>query len=117
MQKLRPYHQSPVRPLAVVCGQQAAETSFLSKQQKRTLSGTTSMKSTSCRTIPFCLAVNWGILIKTPSRWKRPKRPPKIHGMGSGGDTGSAGRHGGPISHLAVHPDAGGCAARRRWRV
>ena len=86
MQKLRPYHiealydtlsKTPVGSMWAASGETSRPSSRSAPSP-----APPSMKSTSCCTIPFCWRWSGASLLKAPSRWKRPKRPPKSAASG-----------------------------------
>ena len=118
MQKLRPYHIEALYDTLskTPCGQYVGgkRRDLSPKQQKRTLSGTTLHEVHQLLHNSFLLAVEWGILIKSPVPVEAPKKTTQEpQHLGSGGDAGSAGQHGGPHPASGGAPDAGGCAAGR----
>ena len=86
MQKLRPYHIEALYDTLskTPCGQYVGgkRRDLSPKQQKRTLSGTTLHEVHQLLHNSFLLAVEWGILIKSPVPVEAPKRPPKSAASG-----------------------------------
>ncbi len=118
MQKLRPYHIEALYDTLskTPCGQYVGgkRRDLSPKQQKRTLSGTTLHEVHQLLHNSFLLAVEWGILIKSPCPGGSPQKDhPRAQHLGGGGDASSAGQHGGPHPASGGAPDAGGCAAGR----
>ena len=119
MQKLRPYHIEALYDTLskTPCGQYVGgkRRDLSPKQQKRTLSGTTLHEVHQLLHNSFLLAVEWGILIKSPVPVGSPQKDhPRAQHLGGGRDAGSTGQHGRPHPASGGAPDAGGRAAGRR---
>ncbi|WP_308563891.1 N-terminal phage integrase SAM-like domain-containing protein [uncultured Faecalibacterium sp.] len=118
MQKLRPYHIEALYDTLskTPCGQYVGgkRRDLSPKQQKRTLSGTTLHEVHQLLHNSFLLAVEWGILIKSPVPVEAPQKDyPRAQHLGGGRDAGSTGQHGGPHPASGGAPDAGGRTAGR----
>ena len=108
MQKLRPYHIEALYDTLskTPCGQYVGgkRRDLSPKQQKRTLSGTTLHEVHQLLHNSFLLAVEWGILIKSPVPVEAPKKTTQersiweVEEMRAALDSMED-----PILHLAVH--------------
>ena len=108
MQKLRPYHIEALYDTLskTPCGQYVGgkRRDLSPKQQKRTLSGTTLHEVHQLLHTSFLLAVEWGILIKSPVPVEAPKKTTQersiweVEEMRAALDSMED-----PILHLAVH--------------
>ena len=108
MQKLRPYHIEALYDTLskTPCGQYVGgkRRDLSPKQQKRTLSGTTLHEVHQLLHNSFLLAVEWGILIKSPVLVEAPKKTTQersiweVEEMRAALDSMED-----PILHLAVH--------------
>ncbi len=109
MQKLRPYHIEALYDTLskTLCGQYVGgkRRDLSPKQQKRTLSGTTLHEVHQLLHNSFLLAVEWGILIKSPVPVEAPKKTTQeriiweVEEMRAALDSMED-----PILHLAVEP-------------
>ena len=121
MQKLRPYHIEALYDTLskTPCGQYVGgkRRDLSPKQQKRTLSGTTLHEVHQLLHNSFLLAVEWGILIKSPVPVEAPKKTTQersiweVEEMRAALDSMED-----PILHLAVHLTLVRCG-KGRWQV
>ena len=108
MQKLRPYHIEALYDTLskTPCGQYVGgkRRDLLPKQQKRTLSGTTLHEVHQLLHNSFLLAVEWGILIKSPVPVEAPKKTTQERSIWEVDEMRAAlDSMEDPILHLAVH--------------
>ena len=108
MQKLRPYHIEALYDTLskTPCGQYVGgkRRDLSPKQQKRTLSGTTLHEVHQLRHNSFLLAVEWGILIKSPVPVEAPKKTTQERSIWEVDEMRAAlDSMEDPILHLAVH--------------
>ena len=108
MQKLRPYHIEALYDTLskTPCGQYVGgkRRDLSPKQQKRTLSGTTLHEVHQLLHNSFLLAVEWGILIKSPVPVEAPKKTTQERSIWEVDEMRAAlDSMEDPILHLAVH--------------
>ena len=108
MQKLRPYHIEALYDTLskTPCGQYVGgkRRDLSPKQQKRTLSGTTLHEVHQLLHNSFLLAVEWGILIKSPVPMEAPKKTTQERSIWEVDEMRAAlDSMEDPILHLAVH--------------
>ena len=108
MQKLRPYHIEALYDTLskTPCGQYVGgkRRDLSPKQQKRTLSGTTLHEVHQLLHNSFLLAVEWGILIKSPVPVDSPKKSIQERAIWDADEMWAAlASMEDPILHLAVH--------------
>ena len=108
MQKLRPYHIETLYDTLskTPCGQYVGgkRRDLSPKQQKRTLSGTTLHEVHQLLHNSFLLAVEWGILIKSPVPVEAPKKTTQERSIWEVDEMRAAlDSMEDPILHLAVH--------------
>ena len=108
MQKLRPYHIEALYDTLskTPCGQYVGgkRRDLSPKQQKRTLSGTTLHEVHQLLHNSFLLAVEWGILIKSPVPVEAPKKTTQERSIWEVEEMRAAlDNMEDPILHLAVH--------------
>ena len=108
MQKLRPYHIEALYDTLskTPCGQYVGgkRRDLSPKQQKRTLSGTTLHEVHQLLHNSFLLAVEWGILIKSPVPVDSPKKSIQERAIWNADEMWAAlASMEDPILHLAVH--------------
>ena len=108
MQKLRPYHIEALYDTLskTPCGQYVGgkRRDLSPKQQKRTLSGTTLHEVYQLLHNSFLLAVEWGILIKSPVPVEAPKKTTQERSIWEVDEMRAAlDSMEDPILHLAVH--------------
>ena len=108
MQKLRPYHIEALYDTLskTPCGQYVGgkRRDLSPKQQKRTLSGTTLHEVHQLLHTSFLLAVEWGILIKSPVPVEAPKKTTQERSIWEVDEMRAAlDSMEDPILHLAVH--------------